>query len=423
MSMIPSPYKRILSIRPVRLPLLGATIGRLPFAAGALANVLLVQSATGSFADAGLVTAFYAAGEAVGLPVQGRMVDRTGQTRVIAAATAVNTGAMIALVVLAQSTAPVAAMAAVAVIAGFAIPPLGTVLRTLWSELVPDPGLRQSAFALDAVTVELAFITGPLLIALVIGIASPAAAVLTNVGLNVIGATLFAVSRASRDWHGEGHELGIAGALRSAGVLMLMSVSLGIGIAIAAIELGMTALATDHDARALAGALIAAQAAGSLVGGLAYGSRDWGPDAPRRLALLALVMALTMAPLVAASSLASAFVLMLISGVALAPTVSVLYVLLDSVAPRGTATEATGWVLTAFVVGASAGTALAGVAVNASGPQAGVAVGLAGAALAAATSWVGRPRLAPRREPREQPFARVHWQRGCGGREAEQQPD
>src|SRR4029450_10999204 len=111
---------------------------------------------------------------------------------------------------------------------------------------------------------------------------------------------------------------------------------------------------------------------------------------------------------VVASSLPSAFVLMLISGVALAPTVSVLYVLLDSVAPPGAATGATGWVLTAFVVGASAGTGLAGAAVSASGPHAGVAVGLAGAALAAVTSWFGRPRPQVRREPREQPFARVN---------------
>jgi predicted MFS family arabinose efflux permease len=406
--MIPSAYKRVLSIRAVRLPLLGATIGRLPFAAGALAIVLLVQDATGSFAAAGLVSAFYAAGEAVGLPVQGRVADRVGQTRVIVVATAANTAAMATLIVLAETGAPVATMAVVATFAGFAIPPLGTLLRALWSALVANGSLRQSAFALDAVTVEVAFITGPLLVALVIGIASPSAAVLTNIGLNVLGATLFATSRASREWHGEPGDLGLAGPLRSGGVLVLMSVLLGIGVAVAAIELGMTALATDHDARALAGALIAAQALGSLIGGLAYGSRDWGPDAPRRLALFALLMVLTMLPLIAASSLPSAFVLMLISGVALAPTVSVLYVLLDSIAPRGTATEATGWVLTAFVVGASVGTGLAGAAVAASGPAAGVAVGLAGAALAAVTSWVGQSRLAAGRGAREQPFARVH---------------
>jgi predicted MFS family arabinose efflux permease len=406
--MIPTAYKRVFAIRPVRMPLVGATIGRLPFAAGALAIVLLVQAATGSFADAGLVSAVYAAGEAVGLPVQGRVADRVGQTRVIVVATAANTVAMVTLVVLAETGAPVATMAVVATIAGCAIPPLGTLLRTLWSALVPDGSLRQSAFALDAVTVELAFITGPLLVALVIGIASPSAAVLTNIGLNVLGATLFATSRASRGWRGEPRDLGLAGPLRSGAVLVLMSVLLGIGVAVAAIELGMTALATEHDARALAGALIAAQAAGSLIGGLAYGSRNWGGDPGRRLMLLAFVLMVTILPLLFASSLISAFPLMFLSGVALAPTVAVLYALLDSVSPRGTATEATGWVLTAFVVGASAGTGLAGAAVAASGPDAGIAVGVAGAGLTAAVSWLGRPRLVAQPDPGEQPFARVH---------------
>ena len=386
--MIPSAYRRVLSIRLVRLPLLGATIGRLPFAAGVLANLLLVQQATGSFADAGLVNAFYAAGEAVGLPVQGRAVDRAGQTRVIAAATAVYTAAMVTLVALAEGGAPVAAMVAVAAIAGFAIPPLGTSLRTLWSGLVADRALRQSAFALDAVTVEVAFIVGPLLIALVIGLASPPAGVLTNVALNVLGSVLFAASRASREWRGVAQDPGIASPLRSIGVLLLMCVSLGIGIAIASIELGMTALAIDHEARALAGALIAVQAAGSLIGGLAYGTRDWGPDAGRRLMVLAIVLTFTIAPLLFASSLAAAFPLMFVSGVALAPAVSVLYTLLDAVAPRGTATEATGWLLTAFVVGASVGTGVGGPVVAVSGPEAGIAVALAGSALGACVAWV-----------------------------------
>jgi MFS family permease len=391
--MIPSAYKRVLSIAPTRQPLLGATIGRLPFAAGALAMVLLVQGATGSFAEAGLVNACYSLGAAIGLPAQGRIVDRVGQTSVISAATVVNSLALVALVALAEGDAAVGQMAAAAAIAGITVPPLGTCIRTLWSELVPDYALRQSAFALDAVTVEVAFIAGPLLVALVIGLASPAAGMLTNVGLSVLGSAVFAASRASREWRGEAHDLGIAGPLRSVGVLILMSTSLGIGVAVAAIELGMTALATEHDARALAGALIAAQAAGSLVGGLGYGSRSWGPDAGRRLMLFALIMALTTLPLLFASSLPSAFVLMLISGVALAPTVSVLYTLLDSVAPRGTGTEATGWVLTAFVVGVSAGTGLAGAAVAASGPHAGIAVGVAGAVLTISAAWLGRERL------------------------------
>jgi hypothetical protein len=320
---------------------------------------------------------------------------------VIVAATAVNALALIGLILLAEDGASMPAMCAVAVFAGFAIPPLGTSIRTLWSELVPDHELRQSAFALDAVTVEVAFIVGPLLAALVIGIASPAAGVLMNIALSILGSTLFALSRASRSWRGEPHGLGLAGPLRSGGVLTLMGVGIGLGAAVGAVELGMTAVAADDGLRQLGGALLATQAAGSLIGGLVYGSRTWRSPGARRLGLLTVALTLTTFPLVVTPSLEATFPLALLSGFALAPTVSVLYVLLDSVAPTGTATEATGWVLTAFVGGASAGTGLAGAAVHASGPHAGLAVGLAGTVFAAAVAWLWQSHLAltPALEP------------------------
>jgi predicted MFS family arabinose efflux permease len=405
---IPDTYRRVVSIREVRLPVLGATVGRLPFAGEALSVLLLVQGATGSFAEAGLVNACYSLGAAAGLPAQGRLVDRVGQTRVIAVATGVNAAALVVLVLFAEAEDGLLAMALAGLVAGVAVPPIGTCMRTLWSELVADPLLRQSAFALDAVMVEVAFIVGPLLMALVIGLASPAAAVLVNVAITVTGSVLFASSRASRRWKGEARDVGLSGPLREAGIRVLMGTGVGLGMAVGAVELGVTALAADHGLRQLGGALVAAQAAGSLIGGLLYGSRTWHGSAGRRLGLLSIGMAITTVPLVFTPSLEAAFPLMLISGFALAPTVSVLYVLLDSVAPPGTGAEATGWVLTAFVAGASAGSGLAGAAVNGSGPRAGLAVGLAGAALAVCVAWFGRGRLDPVREPGEQPFARVH---------------
>ena len=67
---------------------------------------------------------------------------------------------------------------------------------------------------------------------------------------------------------------------------------------------------------------------------------------------------------------------MALSGLALAPAISLIYLLLDSLAPVGSAAEATGWVLTAIVGGAALGNALAGVAVTEASPHAGLAVGL-----------------------------------------------
>jgi hypothetical protein len=120
-----------------------------------------------------------------------------------------------------------------------------------------------------------------------------------------------------------------------------------------------------------------------------------------------LVFAVSLAPLVAVPSLGAAFPLMALSGLALAPAISLVYLLLDSLAPTGTAAEATGWVLTAIVGGAAVGNAVAGVAVAESSPHAGLAVAFAGGLVTLGSSWLGRRRLADRAQ-REQPFARVH---------------
>jgi len=407
LAVLPSTYKRILSVPGVRAPLAGAIIGRLPFAAEAFATLLLVKSATGSFAEAGLVNASYSLAVAATMPVQGRIIDRVGQTPVFAVTAAVNAIALVVLVVLAEGGSALGPMIAAAAVAGAAVPPIGTSIRTLWARLIPDAELRQSAFALDAIALELAFICGPLLIAVTIAIASPAAAVLVCVGLELLGVLVFASSRASREWRGGSHELGLLGPLRATGVLTLMGAAYGVGLTVGAIELGITAFASDHGHRALAGALIAAQAAGSFAGGLAYGSRTWTGPAGRRLALLGAVLTLTVVPLVVAPSLAAAFPLMLISGVALAPTTAVIYLMLDFLAPRGTAAEATGWVLMAVITGASTGNAAAGAAVAGSGPHAGMAVGLVGALITATIAWAGQRSLGGEPE-REQPFARVH---------------
>ena len=61
--------------------------------------------------------------------------------------------------------------------AGIAFPPIGTVMRPLWPRLLSDrPELLTTAFALDAAIVELSFVSGPLLTAVIVAVASPAPA-------------------------------------------------------------------------------------------------------------------------------------------------------------------------------------------------------------------------------------------------------
>src|SRR4051794_5024937 len=104
--MFPETYRRVLGARGVVAPLLGTTIGRLAIAAQPLASILLIKGSTGSFAAAGLVQACYALAAAGSLPVQGRVIDRIGQTRVVIVVTVVNALAFASLIPLTDANAP-----------------------------------------------------------------------------------------------------------------------------------------------------------------------------------------------------------------------------------------------------------------------------------------------------------------------------
>jgi MFS family permease len=405
--MFPDAYRRVLGAAGVKQPLAGVIIGRLSIAAEPLSMILLVHGTTGSFAVAGAVMGAYSIAAAISLPVQGRIIDRIGQTRVILTATAIGTSGFAALILLAHGGAAGGWLVAAGTVAGLGTLPTGATMRTLWSELVPDAELRQAAFAIDAVAIDVAFIVGPLIAAGVIAVASPTASLCVCIGLILLGSAVFASSPASRRWRGAPVEHRRIGPLRSASVWVLMGAAFGIGLAVGAAELAITAFASDHGAAELGGTLIAVQAVASTAGGLWYGARKWRNDPGDRLPGVMLIFALCLLPLPAIPSLAAAFPLMALSGLALAPAISLIYLLLDSLAPVGTAAEATGWVLTAIVGGAALGNAVAGIAVSGVSPHAGLAVAAAGGLVSLVATWLGRTNL---RVPavREQPFARVH---------------
>jgi hypothetical protein len=392
---LPLAYRRLLAIRPVRVPLAGVVVGRLPIAAMSLATVLLLRHETGSCGGAGAGAGGIALATAASLPLQGRLIDRYGQTRILMPVATLNPLAMTALVVAAKAGASPAALGAIGVVCGGTVPALGAAMRTLWGQLVPDTALRQSAFALDAVLVETAFITGPLLTAALVSAASPALAVLVNAGLTLAGALTFALSRASRRWSGTPHDGGWAGPLASSRVGLLVAVQVPLGAAIGAMEVATVAFATQEGAPGVAGALIAVQAAASLVGGLWYGARRHQSSAAERYPKLLLCIAAAFAPLLLMSSIATAFPLMTLSGFAFAPSGAVVYMLIDELAPPGGATESTSWVSTAIITGVAAGNAIAGAVVGGGHARSGYAVAVGAAALAGFLALSARPAWRP----------------------------
>lgn len=324
-------------------PLLGASmLARLPYGMFALALVLYLSEERGSFAVAGVVDGAFGIGAAIGSPLQSRLIDRLGQGRVLlplACVDAIATGVLIALT---ESGAPTGALVACAFVGGFGIPSLGAALRTLWPLLLARRELLPAAFALDSVAIELMFTTGPLFAAAIIAIVSPIAALILCAFCTVVGTALFVTRQPSRTWRPDpaAGSHGALGALRSAGVRTIMLATVPIGFCFGTIEISLPAFASHHGAPEWAGALLSVWAAGSAIGGLAYGARSFAAPLATVYVRLAALLPLGFLPALAAPSVPAMAVLILPAGLLVAPLGAAANQLVGEVAPAGAETEA-----------------------------------------------------------------------------------
>jgi MFS family permease len=380
-------YARVLRAPHARALLIAELPARLPVGINGLAIVLFLREHTGSYASAGAVAAAFGLAVGVSSPLIGRLIDRRGLARVVIPLSVLHAFAMAGLVALGLSGAPVGVLALLAVAAGAFIPPLGSISRSLWPRILrdEDPQLLSTALALEGVVIELVFVIGPLITALLSALVDPAAALLLSPVLLLSGLSLFLLQPPVRTWvisqHAGSH--GPLGALRSPGIRTLVLVTVPMGFCFGAMEVTLPAFSEAHGARELAGVLVAVWSGGSAIGGLLYGARHWSGPAGRRYARLAALLPIGYLPLAAATSVGVMVPLALLAGLCIAPTLTAGNQIAGDVAPEGTETEAYTWPVTSLVTGLAAGSWVAGVIVETVDWQAAFLVSAGGAALSA----------------------------------------
>jgi MFS family permease len=376
-------YRELLGRPHARAFVAWSLLGRLPLGMTALGLLFLLRGEGYSYGAAGIGVAGYTVAVGIGAPIAGRRVDRVGPARVLGARAvlyAVFAAAIVALALLDAGLAPIT-LAAVA--CGLSMPPLSATVRIVWPRFAPSE-LRSTAYALEAALQEIFFLGGPLLAA---GLAAldPVAGV-AGAGVACFAGTL-ATARLPpvRETPASRHEgAGLLGALDSPGIRTIVLYAAAMGAGFGAVELAMPAFAEAHGSRELGGLALACFSAGSLAGGLLAGTRPQRNDM-RRFALGSLGISLGMLGFQLAFSIPSLCVLAFVAGLPIAPTVAVVYTLIDRTARTGTAAEAFAWFGTAISVGIAAGTAGGGALVDERGVRwafgVGAAITLVGALL------------------------------------------
>ncbi|WP_037680623.1 MFS transporter [Streptomyces griseus] len=397
-------YAAVLRVPRARTTFAAALAGRLAYGVVSLSLLLATVRATGSYAVAGTVMALFGTSAVLLMPLRASLVDRHGPRRALTPMALLHAGLLSLLAAVTWSPGtPAVVLGAVAALTGACAPPLGPTMRMVWGELVHDRRLLQRAYSLDGVAEELLYVSGPVLVGVLVRFAPPAAGLLLTAALIAAGTCAFVASPVVGALRGSSRRPRQRGKDSAPGLLQPVVVAAGAGLALSAVDLLVTAFAERHGHGADTAAwMLAALSAGSAVGGLLNGAIDWRTPARVRLPWQAAGLGLALCAAGAASEPWSLTAALACAGAFVAPALTTAYLIADETAPPGARTRAGAWINTAVNAGSSCGAISAGLLLThaplgACFAAAGATALISAAGAVRATAGRGRtPRVRPR---------------------------
>ena len=333
---------------------------RFPNGMISLAVLLHIEHVTGSYGAAGLVLAATSIGQAIAGPVTSRWMGIWGMRRVLTTTLLVCASAIATLAVIEM---PLPLYMALGLVAGLSTPPVQSAVRTIYPKMVNSSQLTP-LYSLDASLQEIIWVIAPVLITLVATQVGTVPGLLLVVAILLGGGAWFILSP-------EVGRVRIPRSRRALGTVLtkppvILATATGFLLigACSAVEAGV--VATFNHGGLQSGVILALFAVGSLAGGLSFGHIPIGPWAmARRLAIVALGLSLTIVSL-------NEWWLggtLLVAGIGIAPALAVMFAMTSASVRFSETAEAYGWIGTGQLIGAAAGSAVAGFLVDGVGPQ------------------------------------------------------
>jgi predicted MFS family arabinose efflux permease len=389
-----APYARLFTVPGARTFSFVGWLARLPLPMIGLGAVLLVAGETGSYGLAGAVAGTLALAGALVSPQWARAMDRGGQGTVLRWAMLGHLLAGSGFVAVVVAGGPRWSWFVLAALTGACVPSIGAMVRARWAHAI-DGDRLQTAFAFESVVDEVVFVVGPPLITLLATMINPPVGFVTGILIGAGAGLWFAGLRATeppvhaadpeaprRRW-----------AALTPTVIAVATAYLAVGGVFGAMDVVVVAYAEEEGRPTLAGLALACYAGGSLVAGLVYGVLRLPGTLATRYVGCALLFGLAAQTLLLTDSLTLLVPLAFVAGLAIAPVLVSGLSLVESRVPRGALTEALTWTNTGLTLGITAGSALAGAAVDAWGAQTAFAVPAVAAGLAALLALAGVPLL------------------------------
>jgi MFS family permease len=361
---------------------------RFPSGMLSLGFLLHMQHIFGSYGAAGLVLAATSVGQAVSGPLTSRWMGVWGMRPVLLLTTSI---CAVSLLTVALVPLPLVGYMIAGLVAGLSYPPVQPAVRTIYPKMVNSRQLTP-LFSLDASAQEIIWIAGPVVVTLISTQISTTVGILVSVVFLLGGGLWFLLSPELGRVRIPRSKRKLGAVLKRPQVLLSTIVGFLLVGTCAATEAGV--VATFGQGNSTSGLVLSIWAVASLLGGLLLGHIPVGPWALARRMVVILVGSIlaTAAILIWTGTSAEFWTLsgaLLVAGLCIAPALAVMFAVVSSSVRFSDTAEAYGWVGTGQLIGAAAGSAVAGFLIDYVAGSHGGGPGLGGFIVAVIFAAVG----------------------------------
>ena len=383
-----NPYRELLTTPGVMGLVIASSIARLPQAMIGIGIITMLVQQTGLYWLAGSVAGTFTLANALIGPQVSKLVDQRGQSRVLPYVTVFSIGMLLALIIAVYLRAPAPLLFILAALAG-TMPSMPAMIRARWTQLFRGKPQLHTAFSLDTVLTELAFIIGPpLAIGLSVSFfaeAGPLVAVL----LLVVGVTAFLMQRRTEPKVVVGTKRSASSTLLIPGVRTIVFALMAMGVIGGSIDVAVVAFANAQGWPASASFILVAYALGSMIAGLTFGALRISLPIEKQFFIGVLITAVTAVLPIFSPDVYILSVMLFVAGVSFAPTMVVVMNLGTIIIPPSRITEGLTWMTTGISIGVALGGVLSGMIIDTYGARAGFGVAIAAGLIMVAIVLVG----------------------------------
>lgn len=391
-----NPYAEIFRVPGAKGFAAAGFFARLPLAMAPIGIVAMLSQTHGEYWLAGAVSATFALTNALVSPQISRLVDRFGQTRVLAPATTIAVLAFAIMLAAANNDWPIWTLFVSAFVAA-AMPSIPAMVRARWSELFRDRPELNTAFAFESAADELVYIAGA---SLSVGLSValfPEAGMLASTLFLAAGSAAFILQRSTEPKVRAVAEHASRSAIRLRPVQIITLALIFIGAIFATAEVSAVAITKELGQPSAASLVIGVYAVGSFVVGLVVGALNLTMPLQRQLAIAVGIIAVTTLPLLVADTVPLLALAVFVSGVAISPTFITAFGLIERRVPAAMLTEGITWVMTGIGIGMALGSFASGWVVDSFGANNGFWVSVVAGVAALTTVLLGQRSLAGER--------------------------